>query len=116
MADELIYRPVEPRDRASLLAQFASCDPVDVSAALYSATYHDPDWRWVQEWCLKFLNSEHVGVRWAAATCLGDLAFFHKQLDLDLVLPALYAASSDPSIASVVEDSLSYIKQAVKTQ
>jgi hypothetical protein len=116
MADDFVYKPVEARDRESLLASFESSDPKEVSQVLYSATYHDPDWRWVQEWCLKFLKSDHAGIRWAAATCLGDLAVFHKQLDLDLVLPALNAARSDPSIASTVEDRLSFITQAVKSQ
>lgn len=115
MPDDFVYKPVEARGRESVLVSFASTDPKQVSEALYSATYHDPDWRWVQGWCLKFLK-ENVEIRWAAATCLGDLAVFHKQLDLDLVLPALHAARSDPSIASTVEDSLSFITQAVKSQ
>lgn len=116
MADEFVYKPVEPLDRSSLLSRFACSDPLEVAEALYSAAYHDPDWKWVQGWCLKFLKSEDVDIRWAAATCLGDLALFHKRLDLDLVLPALHAANNDPLIASTVQDSISYIKQAVRSQ
>ena len=87
-----------------------------MAEALYSATYHDPDWQWVQGWCLTFLKSEHLAVRWAAATCLGDLAILRKHVDLDLVLPALLEVAGDPAIASPVQDSLSYIRQFVKTQ
>ena len=115
MSDDLKYVPVEPHDRATLLYRLASKDPDEVAEALYSATYHDPDWKWVQGWCLTYLKSEHVGVRWAA-TCLGDLAMFHKRLDLDLVLAALHEAAGDSAIASSVEDSLSYINQFVKVQ
>jgi hypothetical protein len=96
--------------------RFASDDPVEVAEALYSAAHHDPDWRWIQGWCLTFLKSKHVGVRWVAATCLGDLATFHKRLDLDLVLPALTEAAGDPAIALAVQDSLSCIRQFVKVQ
>jgi hypothetical protein len=55
-------------------------------------------------------------VRWAAATCLGDLSVFHHQLDLELVLPALHEALNDPEIRSTVDDSLDQIRQNVKTQ
>jgi hypothetical protein len=116
MPDELKYVPSEPHDRATLLYRFASSNPEEVAETLYSATQHDPDWKWVQGWCLTFLKSEHVSVRWAAAACLGDLAMFHKHLDLDLVLPALSEVSADPAIASPVQESLSYIKQFVKVQ
>ncbi len=93
---------------------FASADPHEVAEAIYSAAYHDPDWKWVQEWCLKFIRLEHTEVRWAAATSLGDLAMFHKVLDLDSVLPALHEAAKDPSIRSTVEDSIDLIKHAVR--
>jgi hypothetical protein len=108
--------PVEPHDRATLSYRLASSDPKELADALYSATHHDPDWKWVQSWCLTLLKSEHVEVRWAAATCLGDLAIFHKRLDLDLVLPALNEAAGDSAISSPVQNSLSNIKHFVKVQ
>jgi hypothetical protein len=98
------------------LELLADSDPMVVAEALYSATYHDADWKWVQGLCLQFLKSDHVPIRWAAATCLGDLATFHKRLDLDLVIPALREASSDPAIRAPAEDSLSFVKQFVKMQ
>ena|ERR1035438_5020665 len=116
MSDEIKCLPVEPHDRATLLYRFASSDPVEVADALYCAAHHDPDWKWVQGWCLTFLQSTHIGVRWAAGTCLGDLATFHKCLDLNLVLPALTEAAGDSTIASAVQDSLSCIRQFVKVQ
>jgi hypothetical protein len=113
MAD-LEYKPVPELSRATLEHDLASEDPAKISAALYSATYHDPDWHWVQEQCLRFLKHPHVGVRWNAATCLGDLAMFHKTLDLPRVLPELMEACDDENIRDAAETSISFINQSVK--
>ena len=115
-ADERKYQPVEQRTREELLELLESGDESCISIGLYSATYHDSDWKWVQAQCLRFLTHPSLPVRWAAATCLGDLSFFHRQLDLDLVLPALHQALNDPTIRSTVDDSLDQIRQSVKTQ
>jgi hypothetical protein len=115
-ADELRYEPVEPRTREELARMFDSNDGSCIAAALYSAAYHDSDWRWVQSQCLRYLTSPDLRVRWAAATCLGDLSVFHHKLDLELVIPALQQALSDPSIRSTVGDSLDQIHQNIKTQ
>jgi hypothetical protein len=115
-ADELKYEPVECRTRQELVRQFDSGDASSIAAALYSATYHDPDWKWVQSQCLRYLTSPELQVRWAAATCLGDLSVFHHKLDLELVIPALQQALNDPSIRSTVGDSLDQIHTNIKTQ
>lgn len=89
---------------------------MDVSDALLSATYYDPDWRWVQERCLEFLDHNDRGVRALSATCLGHLARIHKKLDLELVLPHLAALKNDPQIGSFVQDALDDIKFYLKFQ
>ena len=99
-----------------MVAELACDDPLKVAKALYGAAYHDPDWRWVQGQCLKRLRSEQVPIKWAAATALGDLAMFHKQIDLDIVLPALHDALSDVTINEAAEVSLMLIKHAVPTR
>src|ERR1700724_2909787 len=109
--EDLTCEPVEPMSRSAVVHALKSGDPGQIAQALYSSTYHDPDWRWVQGECLRFLTHEERTVRWAAATCLGDLAMFHKILDLELVLPALQEALKDEAIHDVVELSLSFIKQ-----
>jgi HEAT repeat protein len=115
-ADDLNYEHVERKTREELLRLFDSDDPPSIAAALYSAAYHDSDWKWVQSQCLRCLTSPDLRVRWAAATCLGDLSVFHHKLDLELVIPALKQALNDPSIRSTVDDSLEQIHQNVKTQ
>ena len=115
-ADERKYEPVESLPREEILRLLDSGDESCICAALYSATYHDSDWRWVQAQCLRLLTHPSPQVRWAAATCLGDMAVFHHQLDLEVVLPALHQALNDQAIRSTVEDSLDQIHQNIKTQ
>ena len=108
------YISVERLDRPILLERLASSDSRVAAEALYSATYYDPDWRWVQTWCLEFLKAQDVALRWAAAPCLGDRARVHNCLDLEVVLAALLEATTDPTIADPARFSLSMVKQFVK--
>ena len=84
--------------------------------ALLSAAYYDPDWRWVQGLCLRFLDHPATDVRWNAANGLGHIARIHRNLDLELVLPKLLALKEDPSIASSVEDALDDIRHFLRVQ
>jgi len=60
---------------------------------------------------LRFLASEHVSVRWTAATCLGDLAMFKRPIEVRRVLPALMDAMLDSSIAAPVQFSIDLVRQ-----
>jgi len=40
-----------------------SADVEAIYAALLSAAYYDPEWRWVQQHCFKFLNHDDNSVR-----------------------------------------------------
>ena len=92
------HRPVERRTRDEIIRLIESGQGSDIASALYSAAYHDPDWRWAQSQCLLFLDHPDIRVRWAAATCLGDIAVFHHELDIELHSP----------------DSLEQIRQSLK--
>jgi hypothetical protein len=61
--------------------------------------------------CLRFISHTSTDVRWAAVTCLGDLAFLRHPLNTALVIPALERAVSDFSIADPAAFSLSMVKQ-----
>ena len=112
----LKYEPVERLPKEELIIRLASAEPDVVAGALYSAARWDPDWRWAQQVCLERLTSPDVAVRWAAATCFGDLAFFRRPLDCGMVIPALTAAMTDPSISDQAAFSLSMVKQFVCDQ
>lgn len=107
------YKPVPELSRLDATCALDSGDSQRIASALYSVTRHDHDWRWVQEQLLRFIRYEDLGVRWAAATCLGDLAMFHRTLDREQVLPALEQASLDSDIREVAELSIAFVKQFV---
>jgi hypothetical protein len=105
------YQPVHSAERDQTLRDLESSDPEVVANALYSATRFDGDTKWVESECLKRLTSAELKIRWAAATCLGDLAFFRRPLDVKKVIPALEAAIEDPTISDPASFSLSMVRQ-----
>jgi hypothetical protein len=108
------YQPVEQRNREQVEAMLLSADATQIVKALLSASYYDPDWRWVQTQCLYFLTHGHVEVRRNAANCLGLLAMFHNKLDTEVVVPALEKAADDPEVKAWAEDSLGEIRHSLK--
>lgn len=116
MLDDRTYREPPVFTHAELVGELNSGDPNRIANALTSAVRHDNDWRWVQNECLKFLQHSDVAVRWAAATCLGDLAFFFRRpIDHHKVLSALYKAAEDAAIADPAQFSISLIKQRFRS-
>ncbi len=112
MTSERIYREPPIFTRSELVTELSSGDPHRMAVALRSAVRHDDDWQWTQEQCLALLKAPATEVRWAAATGLGDMAFFfNRPVDHPRVLAALYEAAEDPSISDPVLFSISLIKQ-----
>jgi hypothetical protein len=110
------YHEVLPMSRADLEVSLNSGNVEAIHAALLSAAYFDPEWRWVQQHCLSFLNHHDNSVRWVAATCLGHIARIHGQLDVEIVLDRLVPLKMDPEIGSGVEDALEDIKFFLRFQ
>ncbi len=98
--------------RQELEIALTGTDGEQIRTALYSAAWYEAAWRWSQNRCLEFLENRDHLIRWAAALSLGYIALFQKQLDLEVVFPALYRAREDPAIRSTVGDSLDLIAQA----
>lgn len=96
-----------------IMRSFRSGDSAEISRTLVTLALSDPDWRKVEAYCLDFLDHPDAGIRMVAATCIGHLARIHQQLDLDLVLPALYRHQSDPGkyVAGNVDNALSAIER-----
>lgn len=69
--------------------------PNEISTALLSAAYWDPDWKWAQDLLLRYADHSSPDVRWAVATGLGFVAAFHGQLETDKVEQALRNIGSD---------------------
>lgn len=108
------YEEPAPMSRADAERALQSPDPDAVGAALLASALHDPDWRWVQEQCLRHLQHGSEQVRALAVTCLGHLARIHGHLDTERVLPALDALRAHPVLAGRVEDALDDIEMFVE--
>ena len=110
------YHEDLPMPRAEVEAALAAGDEATVANALLSATVHDPDWRWVQDQCVRLMKDTNPVLRGLAVTCLGHLARLHGVLDLDKVLPLLREVERDPVAGGRVEDALDDIHMfATKT-
>ena len=107
----LRYERIPELTREEVVRDLGSDDPKSVARALYAATRYDQDSQWVQAKCLEALKSPEVIIRWAAATCLGDLACLRRPLDLGVVVPALEEAVQDPQLADPARFSLSMVRQ-----
>ena len=110
---ELRFEDVEQMSRAQIERDLASGDETLMADALYSATRFSEDWLWPQNLCLKMIVSPLRLVRWAAATCLGDIAFLRRKLDKMQVIAALENALKDPTISDPANYSLSMVRQFI---
>jgi hypothetical protein len=108
------YEKINPLSRQEAEAIFKQGNADALIDALLSVTFHDEDWQWVESYCLKFLESSDEDVRATAATCLGHLARIHGTIDVAVVVPALEAHLSDPSVTGRVSDALDDIRMFVK--
>lgn len=108
------HKAVEPHTKEEAEVVFAQGTSDQIISELIDVTYYGKDWRWVQTTCLAFLDSSDRYVQFAAIDCLGNLALFHGTLDLAIVLPALQARASDPTLARKVTEAFIAIAIAVK--
>jgi hypothetical protein len=110
----MIYQSVEPINRGDAERIFAGENTDAMVHALLSVTYHDPDWRWAQAQCLRFLDTSNLDLRWIATICLGHIGRIHRVIDWDVVVPRLKSLLDDPELGGIAEDALDDIKRFVK--
>jgi hypothetical protein len=100
------FDKVEVIDKISAEIVFSSGDEMQICQALVSLAFHESDWLWVQNHCLKFLQSDNANIAGISATCLGHIARIHRKLEKDKVITALRQKLHNSEIAGVVEDAL----------
>ncbi len=110
----LQYEEVVPTSKDQALTAFAGNDTAGIVHAMLGAAYHEPDWQWVQDWCLHFLESSDPDIRGTAITCLGHLARIHQKIQKTKVVSALQAHAKDPAVAGRIEDAIQDIEMFVK--
>lgn len=107
------YEPLEPitREEATELLRIGA--PGDVAETLFRICWFDSDWLWVRGVCLEHLTSKEEFVRYAAATCLSDLARTYPDRTWWDLVPRLRAGLDDPeeSVVNGMEGALEFIKK-----
>lgn len=100
------FDSVDVIDKASAETAFYSKDEQQICKALVSLALHEPDWQWVQNCFLEFLQSDNANISGISATCLGHVARIHRKLEKGKVLMALRTKLDNQEFAGVVEDAL----------
>ena len=108
------YWHPEPIPREWVVKALASGNPDEIANALVRLTYHDPDWRYVYDCCMRFAKHEDPMVRSNAATCMGLLAVFHRDPQIKDAIPVLKEMAKDPEVASFAEDAIADIRHALR--
>lgn len=83
------YERFNISDKEVILKMLNSGDEELMVEALVGMVYGVDDWRWVQDQLLRFVSDERYWVVKNAIEGLGEVARFHRKLDLDLVTDAL---------------------------
>lgn len=112
----LTYQEVKSIEKLEAEQIFQTHDTIALSDALVRVTFHEPNWRWVQEWCIHFIDDPEPTIQKVAITCLGHLARIHSVLDTPHVVPLLEALLEDPLVGGVAQDALDDIAMFVRNQ
>src|SRR5438034_132702 len=110
MTEPMRYESPQPISKQAATAVFDRGVPIEVSKALIGLALNEPDWRWVQEVALGYLQGPDEALRMTAATALGHLARLHGTLDLDRVVPAVQRLLADPATEGRATDALDDIE------
>ncbi len=108
------YEDVEPIDRNEALAALSSGKPDTICDALLRLSYHDPEWRWVEDECVRLAQHWDANVRRMAATCLGHLVRIYGTLDVERVTKVLIELRRDAAVAGQAQDALDDIDVYIK--
>jgi hypothetical protein len=107
------WKEPTPLEREAAVASIASQDEETVCDALVRIAFHEQDWRWAQDQCLKLNGHPSARVRALVATCLGHIARIHEVLDLERVIPVLHELARDLQVRGQVQDALDDIHMFV---
>jgi len=108
------YQEITPISRNMAERIISEGSPEDVALTLVRLAYHDPDWTWVQDACIRLSTHEDKWVRRACAICFGHLARIHGNVDKEKVLPILARLSEDFDVKGEAEDAIEDFKVFLK--
>jgi len=109
----MTYQEIFPIPRHDAEIILSATEETAICETLVRLAYHDPDWQWVQNQCVRFTADSRLSVRATAVLCLGHLARIHGRLDLDRVNQTLRPLLSEPELKWRVEEVLEDIAMFV---
>ena len=119
MAEELVYEDPPQMTCEEAERALASDDADATCLALLAIALHDPDWRRVQDWCVRLSSHPAAHVRRIVATALGHVARLHGHLDENMVFPVLERLMQDPKTSGTGDDALDdivrYLEQGAQS-
>lgn len=101
-----------PRDEAENILQQGP--PAEIALALVRLAYHDPDWKWVQDTCVRLSFHPDKFVRRTCATCFGHIARIHGRIEKQTVMPVLDRLLQDSDVKGEAEDALEDLSVFIK--
>ena len=106
------YWNPEPIPREWAVKALASGNSDEIANALVRLAYHDPDWRYVYDCCVRFAGHADPTVRGNAAVCLGLLAVFHKAKEIREAIPLLETLRKDADawVVGCADDALESVE------
>lgn len=115
-AVKLEYRRPGPGEKAELDHAIAHTSGVELAQAMVDATFNVDDRHWLEQRMLGLLHHQDPGIRSAAATCLGHVATFFGEADVEVVVPALEELMQDPRTRGYAQTALEDIAQLTNPQ
>ena len=96
------YEEIPDLSRSEIEDRLEHGEENDVIIAMLSAALYDEDAGWIEQICLRSLDSPIFNIRAIAMTSLGHVARIHGRLDLPTVNKKLCDVERDPDIAEDV--------------
>jgi hypothetical protein len=89
------YEEVQEYNKESTIEELKSTEANGIVNALLGLTFHEGNWKWVQDICIQYSSHSEYKVRGIAILCFGHLARIHGELDTERVLPIVKKALRD---------------------
>ena len=104
------YVEIRPISLEEAKIMLSSENPEQVREALLGAVESVDDWHWLQEKCMRLVDSDDVWTARTAITCLGHIARIFGELDKEKVLNKLALLKANPDLTGHIESAENDIK------
>ena len=85
-----------------------------ITDKLLDITFNNEDWKFAQNECLKYIDSEYYDIVCLAITCLGHIARIHKCIEKEKIINLLNEKQKNEELMGVIEETLDEINWFIK--